>query len=333
MHNDGPFPFRIVSGFRPLRALHIGHYAAVISDLRRLQYARRRCCFVFLADHHMRSRWDERVDFANIQNRSREIAKQLIAAGVDPDFTTVYRQSDVPEIFEMLWFLAGVIPDSRLTRIPTAANKPGSSVGMYLYPLLMVADILSLRATNAAIGEDQRTHLELAREVARKLNRGLRSNLVPIPDSLNPAPRLVRGINSSPVTQVKMDVELRNDIPLFADEDTVNDQIDAILTRPVEWSEPLPVDRCNILHYAECIGGEEAKARFLDRYRTGAYRYPDAKRDLRELYFETFREIRKIYSEIDSRHVDQILDSGGRNAREVVSEMVMEIRKIMATVI
>src|SRR5437773_9467667 len=103
MNVDKVFPFRVVSGFRPIKRLHVGHYAAVLKTLVRLQYAKKWSAFVFIADHHSRCSWDEKVDFANSKRDSIEIARQLLACGLDPSYCALYIQSDIPELLEVMW--------------------------------------------------------------------------------------------------------------------------------------------------------------------------------------------------------------------------------------
>jgi len=333
MNIDDGFPFRIISGFRPLRGLHVAHHAAVLRDVCKYQYVQKRCTYIFVADHHAHSRWDERVDFANIGKRTRETAKQLLACGVNPEFSVLYRQSDIPELFEIMWFIAGVVPDSTLRRGHAVASDPAPSAGIYLYPLLMVADILSLKATNVAVGKDQKQHLELARDVARKLIRRFGPKLLPIPDSLSVDPPLILGIDSSEDRPKKMGSEFNNDIPLFADEDTVRDRIEKILTRPIKWGEVLPIEGCNILHCAWAIAGEKTKDCFARKYEAGGYGYSDAKKELTDLFFDHFQPIRQRYAEIEDGEVDRVLRSGASAAREQIAHLVFEVRDEVATLI
>lgn len=333
MNIDHCFPFRIISGFRPLKGLHIGHYAAVLKDVGRLQYAQRYCTFVFVADHHARSQWDEKADFVNIERRTREIAKQLLASGIDPNYCVLYRQSDVPELFEVMWFLAGVIPDGALRRGHAVSFHPAPSAGVYLYPLLMVADILSLKATNVAIGGDQKQHLELARDVARKLIRRLGSKLLPVPESVAVKPTLINGIDALPDKPRKMAAELNNDIPIFADEETILERIEKIVTRTVRWGEPLPIQDCNILQYVLAIGGAKVMEELTGKYGSGQYGYSDAKNYLKDLFFDSFKSQREEYRRITEGDVESVLLSGGRVAREQIARIVFELRSEMATLV
>src|SRR4051794_39169412 len=109
MSIDHQFPYRIVSGFRPTRSLHVGHYGAVVSDLLRDQYVNRGAVYVFVADHHARSKWDAKSDFVDLGHDTVSTARGLLALGLDPDYCALYRQSDIPELFELLWFFAGLL--------------------------------------------------------------------------------------------------------------------------------------------------------------------------------------------------------------------------------
>ena len=320
------FPFRIVSGFRPLRGLHIGHYGAVLRDLIRLQYAQPQTAFVFVADHHARSKWDDKADFVNLAKNARHTARQLIALGIDPDYTVLYRQSDIPEIFEIMWFFAGVVSDGVLRRGHAMGADSSPTAGTYLYPLLMVSDILSLRATHVAIGSDQKQHLEVARDVARKLRRRFAEGLLPVPEPLADEPQLIAGIDSPPDKPKKMASESNNEVPLFADEDTVRGRIDRIVTKPIKWGEQLPVQDCSILRYARCIGGAQTEAEFAQKYAGGGYGYSDAKNDLAGLFFDTFSTVRKKYHQIDDADVERILHAGAVRAREQIAGLLFRLR-------
>lgn len=331
MNIDFALPFSLVAGFRPLRGLHIGHYAGVVTDLVKFQYVRKGTVFAFIADHHARSRWDARVDFANVRKRSSEIARQLVSLGVDPGFAVIYRQSDLPELFELMWFLAGLTTDGRLRRGHAMEASTAPSVGVYLYPLLMVADILSIRATHVAIGSDQMQHLELSRDLARKLVGRFGPEFVPIPESIRATPLLVQGINSTAQHRVKMDAEKENDIPIFADEETIEDRIDHIITHSVKWGEPLPTSACNILDFVGYVCGENSRLALSERYGSGEIGYADAKKLLRDSFFDHFAQIRQRYRNTINEDVDEILALGAHDARHRAASLLRDVRSEVAT--
>src|ERR1700733_2128988 len=299
MNIESSFPFRVVSGFRPLRGLHVGHYAAVLSDLIRDQYVQSQSTYVFVADHHARSKWIEATDFINIGRNTLKTARELLALGLDPDYSVIYRQSDVPEIFELMWFFAGLASHVRLRENHSFNADNSPTAGTYLYPLLMVGDILSLKASHVAIGRDQKQHLELARDVAGKLIRQFGPRLVPVPEYLNPEPLLIPGIDSRETELRKMASENHNEIAIFDDEQTVKDRINRIATLPLPWGAVLPPDGCNIVTYARCIGGPAIEAQFRQKYATSGYGFKEAKKDLTELFFDTFSAARQRFHKLD----------------------------------
>ncbi len=330
MTADQCFPFRIVSGFRPLRGLHLGHYEGVLKDLCRLQMASYDCSFVFIADHHARSKWSERADLANINRRTYGIARELVSVGIAPEFTSIYRQSDVPEIFEIMWFLAGMVSDGQMRHIATFATHASPTAGLYLYPLLMVADIISVKATNVAVGGDQKQHLELARDLARKLLRRIDPTIMPVPEALAGEPTILRGIEGGPSAARKMAFENDNDILIFGEKDQVVDRIDSIRTRPISWGEPLPTEDCAILEYARCLEGESARHAMAMNFSSGKYGYRDAKNDLKEMFFRTFGEARRRAAEISDQEVELLLRRGGERAREQIAALLAELRSHLA---
>lgn len=326
MNTSSAFPFRTASGFRPLRGLHVGHYGAVIRDIRQLQYARQGCSFVFIADHHSRSRWSEPADFVNGHKRTIMLARQLIAIGVDPEYSVIYRQSDLPELFEFMWFLSGIAPHGKLKRGHAVSSATSPTVGVYLYPLLMVADILSLRATQAIVGKDQKMHVELARQVAGKLQTIFGPDFLPVPEFHSQSPKLYRGIKAAD-HNTKMDGEISNDIPLFDDDDVVEDRIHAIQTSPVAHNEPLETENSLILSYAEAIGGPEEQASFSADFQSGNYGYATMKKRLHELFMDTFSAARASYPKISDAYAEEVLRLGGLEARRAVADLIDDVRR------
>ena len=282
--------------------------------------------YVFVADHHARSKWEQKTDFVDIGHNTLEIARGLLALGIDPDYCVLYKQSDIPELFELMWFFAGLIGHNHLERGHALKNSV-PTVGIYLYPMLMVSDILSLKATHVAIGSDQKQHLELAREIARKLVARFGKNLLPIPEALTSEPITIPGIDSRDDSIRKMAVENRNEIPIFAEEDVIQERIDGIVTRSLPWGSVLPTEGCNIINYAWCLGGTQAADEFKAKYERGKYGYEDAKRDLRDLFFSTFTLARQKYLALDKRNVAQILSAGTLRARAQIATLLFELRE------
>ncbi|MEQ1551949.1 hypothetical protein [Sphingorhabdus sp.] len=323
MNVGNTFPFRTASGFRPLKGLHIGHYGAVLRDVCALQYARQSCSFVFIADHHSRSTWKEKSDFLNTHKRTTELTRQLLAVGVNPEYSVIYRQSDVPEIFEFMWFLAGITSHGRLTRNPVLEESGEPTAGVYMYPLLMVADILSLRATHVVVGDDQKIHVESARDVAKRLRGVFGEDFLPVPEYHRPDPVLIRGLKG----RDKMDGAMGNEIYLFGDEDMIKDKVAKIVTTSVSYGNPLPTEDSVLLSYAEAIGGEAARKVFSADFESSHFDYSDMKTKLLELFMDVVGPYREAHLKISPQDAEEILRCGGLRAREAVGNMIAEVRK------
>ena len=240
---------RIVSGIQPTGNLHLGNYLGAIRNWVRMQDdAGTGECFFFLADLHAISQFQEP---AELRTAIREMAAVLIACGVDPLRATLFRQRDVPAHSELAWLLNGVARVGWLNRMTQFKEKAGkdrenASAGLYVYPNLMAADILLYHATHVPVGEDQKQHLELARDIAQKFNNdfaktiaraGYPDGFFPLPEPLitGPATR-VMNLRDGTKKMSKSDESDMTRINLTDDADAIVKKIRKAKTDP----EPLP---------------------------------------------------------------------------------------------
>src|SRR3954465_3488810 len=174
MTDQAPAPFmgksRVLSGVQPSGDLHLGNYLGALVKFARLQHEIP--TFIFVADMHAITAWQEP---AKLKHQVREIAAAYLATGLDPKVATIFAQSAVPEHAELAWIFNCVARLGWLDRMTQFKDKAGkhkerASVGLYTYPVLQAADILIYKATHVPVGEDQRQHLELSRDVAQKFN-------------------------------------------------------------------------------------------------------------------------------------------------------------------
>jgi tryptophanyl-tRNA synthetase len=164
---------RILTGYRPTGKLHLGHWFGNLQNMLALQ--EEYDAFYFIADWHaMTSLW---ADTHEVRRFSEEVVLDWVAAGIDPDVCTIYRQSDVPEVAELALYYTMVTPMSWLERVPSykeqreqITDKDLGNIGFFLYPLLQAADITIVNADLVPVGEDQLPHLELTREIVRRFN-------------------------------------------------------------------------------------------------------------------------------------------------------------------
>lgn len=174
---------RVLSGIRATGRMHLGNYIGVMESAAAMTLDERNDCMFFVADLHSLTTLK---DAQKIRQHAPNIVMDLIAAGVDPERATIYVQSQVPSVALIAWYLACLTPHGDLERMATFKEKASKhaddvNAGLYQYPVLMAADILGAKANYVPVGPDQRPHLELARELARRFNRQYKADLFPMP--------------------------------------------------------------------------------------------------------------------------------------------------------
>ena len=215
---------RVVSGIQPTGGLHLGNLLGAILRWVRMQDEAE--CLFFLADLHALT-----IDVAPQELRSniREMAAALIASGIDPDKSILFQQSAIPAHAELAWILqctARIGWVNRMTQFKEKSGKSreGASVGLYTYPVLQAADVLLYNATHVPVGEDQKQHLELARDVAAKFNTDFGVELFPLPEPLisKAAPRIM-SLRDGSAKMSKSDPSDMSRINLTDDADAIVD--------------------------------------------------------------------------------------------------------------
>ena len=233
---------RIVSGIQPTGNLHLGNYLGAIRRWVKMQDTAAETgatCFFFLADLHAITVHN---DPAALRANIRAMAAALIAAGIDPAKSTLFRQASVPQHAELCWLLNGTARIGWLNRMTqfkekSGKNREGASIGLYAYPVLQAADVLLYQATHVPVGEDQKQHLELARDIATKFNTDFGTELFTLPEPIigGPAAR-VMSLREGTAKMSKSDPSDMSRINLTDDSDTVASKIRKAKTDP----EPLP---------------------------------------------------------------------------------------------
>jgi len=230
---------RTVSGIQPTGNLHLGNYLGAIRRWVQMQYEGE--CLFFLADLHAITVHNEPAQLAaNI----REMAAALVACGIDPDKAVLFRQRDVSAHAELCWLLNGTARIGWLNRMTqfkekSGKNREGASIGLYGYPVLQAADVLLYQTTHVPVGEDQKQHLELARDIAIKFNTDFGVELFTLPEPVigGPAAR-VMSLRDGSAKMSKSDPSDMSRINLTDDVDTIMSKIRKAKTDP----EPLPSD-------------------------------------------------------------------------------------------
>jgi tryptophanyl-tRNA synthetase len=320
---------RTVSGIQPTGNLHLGNYLGAIRNWVRMQDAMAETggdCFFFLADLHAISVWQ---DPAELRRGIREMAAALIAAGVDPARSTLFRQRHVPAHSELAWLLNGVARIGWVNRMTqfkdkSGKNREGASVALYTYPVLQAADVLLYQATHVPVGDDQKQHLELARDIAVKFNTDFGVDLFTLPEpTIPPAAARIMSLRDGQAKMSKSDPSDMSRINLSDDPDLIAQKVRKAKTDP----EPLPADP------AELDGRPEAKnlvgiyAALADESVTATLArfagqgFGAFKPALADLVVETLRPIGTRIAQLnaDPAELDRLLATGAERAREVAA--------------
>jgi len=315
-----PANMRVVSGIQPTGDLHLGNLLGAILRWVRMQDEAE--CLFFLADLHALTIY---VDPAELHANVREMAAALIASGIDPKKSLIYRQSMIPAHAELTWILSGTARMGWLNRMTqwkdkAGKNQEGSSVGLFTYPVLQAADILLYKATHVPVGEDQKQHVELTRDIAIKFNNDFDVELFVPPEPFvggGTAAR-VMSLRDGTAKMSKSDPSDMSRIHLTDGDDTIAQKIRKAKTDP----EPLPDDPAgldgrpeakNLVGIYGAVTGESVEqvlARFAGQG-FGAF-----KPALADALVDLLRPLRTRLEELrtDTAELDRILADGAERA-------------------
>lgn len=234
---------RVLSGIQPTGNLHLGNYLGAIRNWVTMQDAMDSAsqCFFFLADMHSITVHEGREQ--RLQN-VREMAAALVACGIDPDRSVLFNQARVPAHAELCWLLNGTARIGWLNRMTqfkdkAGKNREGASIGLYVYPVLQAADVLLYQATHVPVGEDQKQHLELTRDIAVKFNTDFEREVFTLPDPIIPKETArIMSLRDGSAKMSKSDPSDQSRINLTDDNDTIAQKVRKAKTDP----EPLPAE-------------------------------------------------------------------------------------------
>ena len=253
------------------------------------------------------------------------MALDYLALGLDPAKAVFFRQSDVPEVCELTWFLSVVAPMGMLQKAVSYKEKVekgiDATVGLFSYPVLMAADILAYRSHLVPVGKDQVQHLEMTRDLAEKFNRIFQKEVFPIPEY-----RLSREAKVSGIDGQKMSKSYGNTIEIFAEGKALKKVVMSIVTDSTPVAEAKDPDKCNVYGLWSLFADEAAKALMRERYLAGGLGYGEVKKGLLisiESYFEAAREKRRSLA-AKPNEVEEILRAGATKARSE-AKMTLEL--------
>ena len=337
---------RVFSGVQPTGNLHLGNYLGAIKRFVEMQASHD--CLYCVVDLHAITVWQNPHE---LTRNTREVTAAFLAAGIDPSRHIVFNQSQVVQHAELAWILSCVARLGWLNRMTQFKEKAGkdreaASVGLYVYPNLMAADILSYRATHVPVGEDQKQHLELARDIAQKFNvdygeyireAGYPDGFFPLPEPLisGPATR-VMSLKDGSKKMSKSDPSDLSRINLTDDADSIAKKIRKAKTDP----DPLPhapqglaqrPEAANLVGIYAALNDSTAEAVLLD---FGGRQFADFKRALIDLAVARLSplagEMKRLMA--DPAHVDKVLADGAMRAAAIAGPVLGEVKKILGFV-
>ncbi|MFQ6098232.1 MAG: tryptophan--tRNA ligase [Armatimonadota bacterium] len=313
---------RALSGIQPSGALHIGNYLAALKQYIALQDQHEG--FYFLADYHALTT----IRDPDVMRRyTMSAAIDFLACGLDPERSVLFKQSDVPEVTELTWLLSCVTPMGLLERCHAYKEKvaDGASAehGLFAYPVLMAADILIYDSDIVPVGQDQKQHVEVTRDIAARFNNTFGETLKLPEPHIVPSVATVPGLDGR-----KMSKSYGNTIEIFADEETTRKRVMSIVTDSTPLEAPKDPDKCNVMALYRLFASDEEVKEMEERYRAGGYGYGDAKKELARVINEYFRPMRERRPQLEREpdYVRDVLSQGARRARSQAQETLARAR-------
>ncbi len=327
---------RVLSGMQPTNTLHLGNYLGALKNWVRMQDAME--CLYCVVDMHAITQDVGYAHAESLKAATRGVTAAYIAAGIDPKKSPIFNQSQVPEHAELAWIFNCVARVGWLDRMTQFKEKSGkhkerASVGLYTYPVLMAADILVYKATHVPVGEDQKQHLELARDIAQKFNNDFSvPDFFPLPEPVitGPATR-VMSLRDGTKKMSKSDESDFSRINLTDDADTIAQKIRKARTDPA----PLPTSKKemegrpeaeNLINIFAGLSGHSIEQVMADY---GGQSFSAFKNALSELAVATLSplaaEMRRLTG--DPAEIDNILRAGAEKARAIAGPIVAEVKR------
>lgn len=318
------WPVRVFSGIQPSGEITIGNYLGAVRTWRQQVEEGKEETMYCIVDAHAITVPQEPKE---LRDRIDTFAVDLVAAGLDPEKTTLFVQSDVREHMELAWYLATVTPYGELGRMTQFKEKGEGkdfvSTALFTYPVLMSADILLYKATIVPVGEDQLQHLELARETVRRWNHRLGETFPEPQPRLSATPRIM-GVDGL----TKMSKSKGNHISLFEPKDSFWNKLRTAYTDPqrLKKSDPGRPEICNIYTMHKAVSPKETQDEVVESCTGAKWGCVDCKKVLFENFEKELVPLRTKREQLSIDHVRQSLADGASKARRIAQETMKEVR-------
>jgi len=313
---------RVLSGIQPSGTLHIGNYFGMMRPSVELQAENE--CYYFIANYHALTSSPKAAD---LRERTFQVAVDFLACGLDPEKTTFFRQTDVPQVLELTWILCCLTPVGLLERCHSYKDKVANGIipnhGLFTYPVLMAADILVYGSHLVPVGKDQKQHLEVTRDLAIRFNNQY-GDLLVVPDPIiQEEVAVIPGLDGR-----KMSKSYDNTIELFGEGKSVRKKFMRIVTDSTPVEDPKNPDTCNVFALYKLFATPEELAEMRQTYLAGGMGYGHSKQALYEKYESYFAEMRERRKELLAKPelVEEVLQEGARRARATAESIMAPIR-------
>ncbi len=315
---------RILTGIQSTGTPHLGNLLGAIIPAIEMANTPNNESFLFIANLHTLT---QIKDAEVLRNNTYATAATWLAFGLDVERTTFYRQSDVPQVTELNWYLSCMFPYQRLTLAHSFKDKSDRlsdvNAGLFTYPMLMAADILLYDAEQIPVGKDQLQHIEMTRDVAERFHAKFGETFV-LPESyISESTKYVPGTDGE-----KMSKSKGNIINLFQTDKKLRKQIMSIETDSTPLEEPKDPNTCNVFQIYKLIASDNQVADLRSKYIAGGFGYGHAKQALFELICDTYKEEREKFEYFmnNKPEIDRLLSIGAEKAKVVADEVLKRVR-------
>lgn len=315
---------RILTGLQPSGKLHVGNYFGAIKPA--IDAQGEGDGYYFIADYHAMTTTH---DSNELRENVRNVAIDFLACGFDPSRGVFFKQSSIPEVNELAWILSTVCPMGLLERCHSYKDKISKGVSanhaLFAYPALMAADILLYDSNVVPVGEDQKQHLEVTRDLVGKINDQYGEGTLMMPKArIRDDFAKVPGLDGE-----KMSKSYNNTLPIFGDEKPTKKLIMRIKTDSAAVEDPKPTENSIILALYQLFADQAEYGQMISDYENGGCGYGDFKKRLAEAYWDYFSPMRARREELvaNSDEVDSVLEAGAEKARSEAAKVLDRVRK------
>ena len=316
---------RILTGVQSTGTPHLGNILGAIRPAIEMTKRADAESFLFIADLHSLT---QIKDAELLKNNTYQVALTWLALGLDTNRTVFYRQSDVPQVTELSWYLSCFFPYQRAMLAHSFKDKADRledvNCGLFTYPMLMAADILLYDANIVPVGKDQNQHLEFTRDVAGRFNHAMGETFV-LPEGMKTQEtELIPGTDGN-----KMSKSRNNYINIFLPEKELKKVVNSIVTDSTPMEEPKDPSRCNVFKIYSLLASPQQSEDLRQKYLAGNFGYGHAKKALLELILETFKEARQKYDYYSRNlpEVEELLLAGAAKARPIAEKRLSAVRE------